>query len=305
MKRPLPAPHSGVTFVEFLVALVIGAAIIAAAVIGFGTIAQSPTRGGRIDVTLPGTTHNAFFGTPASYVTIGQNPNYFQAAQARRMKDRLMADVSASSAVFVLGRNGGSSIRPSSLTVPADFDFRNVSTPADFAEFLGEALPAAASVFNPAQQSGALNTTNATIFLLTGLRSVSQGANTIFLISTYEMDFVPTTSPAGVYASVRRYSSDPAVPTDYYQVFYPDESNTSNAFRPLAAFFERQAMGTGSIFGVAPNHPFSFVWWPDPLVSYLSGRPVQSGTVGTPRASYANMAGRTSLFMVLPTFPSL
>lgn len=305
MKRPPPAARSGVTFVEFLVALVIGAAVITAAVIGFGTIAQSPTRGGRIDVTLPGTTHNAFFGTPASYVTIGQNPNYFQAAQARRMKDRLMADVSASSAVFVLGRNGAGGIRPSSLAVPANFDFREVTTPENFAVFLGDSLPAAASVFDPDQQAGALATTNATIFLVTGLRNVSQGTNTLFLISTYEIDFVPTTSPSGTYASVRRYSTDPAIPTDYYQVFYPDDSNTTNAFRPLAAFFEREALGTGSVFGVAPNHPFTFVWWPDPLVSHLSGRPVLSGTSGTPRATYANMAGRTSLFMVLPTFPSL
>ena len=92
------------------------------------------------------------------------------------------------------------------------------------------------------------------------------------------------------------------MPTDYYHAYFPDEANGANGFRPLAAFFPRAAAGGGA-FALANNYPFSFAWWPDPLSSKLSGPPVPSGS-GVP-SSYNNMAGRTGLFFVLPTFPPL
>lgn len=291
-----------------LVAAAIGAALIAAAVIGFSVISGLPLRQGTVNVTLPSGVIQNFYGTNGSFLTIGPNPNYFQAAQARRMKDRLIEDVGAASAVFCLGRNvtGSPAIRPDQLSVPSGADFRNYATPATFRNFLTNTDSGFASVF-PAQQSGALlRTTNASVYLVGTLATVLNYSNSLTILATYEIDFVPTVTPAGgVVASVRRYSgTNHAVPTDYYHAYYPDESNGSNGFRPLAAFFGRKAAGS-SVFSVAVNQPFTFLWWPDPMVSLLRGGSVPSTSDESARLNYTNMAGRTSFFFVLPAFPSL
>jgi hypothetical protein len=122
------------------------------------------------------------------------------------------------------------------------------------------------------------------------------------------MDFVPSVEPAGgTVASVRRYSgTNTSVPTDYYHVFYPGTANGTDGFRPLAVFFGRTAADEdgNDPFAVAVNQPFTFVWWPDPLVSRLGGGAVPVSSTNA-RGNYSNMAGRTSLFFVLPAFPSL
>lgn len=303
MKTTPQSRNSGLTFVELLVTLVIGAGLIAAAAIGFATVSGAPTRGGRIDVNIGSTNHTALYGAATNYITVGQNPNYFQGGQARRMKERLMSEVAAGSAVFVLGRNTVGGGRPSTIPVASGVDFRTNTTPSAFRNFLVEAIPSLSSVY-PATQSGALTNNNISIFILRGLNSISTGANTLNVVSVYEVDIVPAVSPAGTFASVRRYGTNASVPTDYYHIFYSGDSNETNPFRPLAAFFGRSgATNTPAVLNVAPNSPFSFVWWPDPLVTYLSGRPVTTATSGTARAEYANMATRTSFFFVLPTFP--
>jgi len=301
---------SGFTLVELLVAAAIGAALIAAAVIGFGVVSSLPLRQGTVNVSLPSGVIANFYGTNFATLTLGPNPNYFQAAQARRMKDRLMSDVAASSAVFCLGRNvsGSPALRPAEIAVPGGTDFRSHSTPSTFRAFLASADATLGSAF-PAQQDGALrNTTNASIYVVGTLASVSDYTNRLAILATYEMDFVPTVSPTGgTVASVRRYSgTNTSVPTDYYHVYYPEAANGSDGFRPLAAFFGRAAADDdgNDPFAVAVNQPFTFVWWPDPLVSSLGAGQVPGSSTNT-RANYANMAGRTSLFFVLPAFPSL
>lgn len=301
MKTPPNSPESGLTFVELLVAMAVGAAVLAAAVLGFATIANNPMRIGTMDVSIDANLHTTLYGASADTVTLGQNPNYFQAAQAQRMKELLLADTAGSSAVFVLGRNARNDVRLDSIGVPAGYDFRAVSMPTDFRDFLVAAT--STSVYSPTQ-TGALATTNATIFCLGGLQSVSQEENLLYINSFYEIDFVSTTAPEGTYVTVRRFIGDSGVPTDYYHVFYPGDSNTTLPFRPLAAFFGRAGSPSGpALFNIAPNHPFSFVWWPDPLIGFLSGQGGASVTSGTLRAQYANMALRTSLFFVLPAFP--
>lgn len=300
----------GFTLVELLVAAAIGAALIAAAVAGFGVISALPLRQGTVNVSLPSGVIADFYGTNLPLLTLGPNPNYFQAAQARRMKDRLMSDVSAASAVFCLGRNvpGSPSLRPHEIAVPAGMDFRSHATPPTFRDFLASADGALGSAF-PAQQDGALlGTTNASIYVVGTLASVSDYTNRLAILATYEMDFVPTVDPAGgTVASVRRYSgTNTAVPTDYYHVYYPGAVNGTDGFRPLSAFFGRRAADAGGNdpFALAVNQPFTFVWWPDPLVSTLGAGAVPGASTNA-RANYTNMAGRTSLFFVLPAFPSL
>jgi hypothetical protein len=296
------------TLVELLIAAAIGAAVIGAAVVGFAVVSQSSVREGAVNVTLPSGVVANMYGTNSSFVTVGANPNYFQSAQARRMKDRLLADVSASAAVFSLGRNerGNAASRIFTLDLPGREDFRTNATPQAFRNFLVRTDSSLASIF-PEQQAGALlRTTNATIYAVGYLRDTAEYNNMLTVLATYEVDFVPTVAPAsGTFASVRRYTGTNSAPTDYYHLFYPDEANGADGFRPISAFFSRAAAGgTGDPFARAVNQPFTFLWWPDPLSSKLGGSPVPVAPE-TARDHYTNMAGRTSLFFVLPAFPPL
>jgi len=302
MNRLRPNPNaSAFTLVEILIAAAIGAALITVAVVGFGVITGLSSESGSVNVKLPGSAISDFYGASSSFITVGANPNYYQGLQARLMKDRLGKDVSAGTAVFCLGRNfrGSPAIRPDRLAVPPDTDFRTVTSPSAFRETFSGVLGGF-----PSSQDGALSwAQNASVFILGTLDNVLTYSNNLDVVAVYEVDFVATTEPAGgTFATVRRYSgSNSTVPTDYYHAFYPGEANGGNGFRPLAAFFPRAAAGDDA-FAVATNFPFTFLWWPDPLVSRLEGSAVPSGSG---RASYANMSGRTSLFFVLPTFPPL
>lgn len=303
MPTPSKRKNNAFTIVEILVAAVIGVAVITAAVVGFGVIANLSSESGSVNVTLPPGAIADLYGAGSSFITVGANPNYFQGAQARLLKDRLVKDAAASTAIFCLGRNfrGSSSIRPSSLSVSQGLDFRNVASPSDFRSAFSGQLGSF-----PAGQSGALTwANNVSIFVLGTLDNVAQATNNLSVIAIYEVDFVPTSTPSGgTFASVRRFSgTNSAVPTDYYHAYYAGEVNGSDGFRPLAAFFPRTSTGGGGAFAVATNHPFSFAWWPDPLVSKLGAGAVQSG--GSVPGSYTNMAKRTGLFFVLPAFPPL
>ncbi len=302
-RHPQTTKSNAFTLVELLIAAAIGAAIITAAVVGFGVISNLSSESGSTNVELPGGAISDLYGANSSFITVGANPNYFQGVQARMLKDRLVRDAAAGTAIFCLGRNfrGSPSIRPLSLPVQQNTDFRTNTSP----DALRETFSAQLGAF-PSGQSGALNwATNASIFILGTLDNVLQSSNNLAVLAIYEMDFVPTTEPAGgTFASVRRFSgTNNAVPTDYYHAFYPGEANGANGFRPLAAFFPRSAAGGGGAFDIATNRPFSFAWWPDPLVSKLEGVAVPTGA--TVPGSYANMGDRTGLFFVLPAFPPL
>jgi len=297
------------TVVEILVAAAIGAAVITAAVIGFGVVSQLPLRQTAENISLPTGVMEDLYGTNSSFITLGSNPNYFQAAQARLLKQRLLSDVSSASAVFCLGRNvsGRIAARPQELSIP-QIDFRTNSTPSAFREFLVSADPAFGPIFPTNQADALLATTNASVFIIEGLESTRNATNVLRFLAVYEIDFVATMQPAGgTFASVRRFSgTNMAVPTDYYHIHYSGETNGPNGFRPVAAFFRRAAAasGAGDPFAKASNRPFTFLWWPDPLVSQLCGTPVPSFSAASARGNYANMAGRTSFFFALPAFPS-
>ena len=310
MRKP-PPQIEAFTLVEILVAAAIGAAVITAAVIGFGVISQSPLRQGVVNVVLPAGTVSNLYGVNTNFITLGANPNYFQAAQARRMKDRLVSDAVAASAVFCLGRNaqGTAATRTHELSVSSPRDFRTQATPRGFRDFLVELNGDVEDIF-PEDQGGAqLATTNASLFIVGTLSNILNYSNTLTILATYEVDFVPTIDPpGGTMASVRRYSgTNTSVPTDYYHVYYPEETNGTNGFRPLSAFFGRAAADPNGDdpFATATNNPFTFLWWPDPLVSKLEAGTVPAPSSDSPRANYSNMAERTSLFFVLPAFPSL
>lgn len=307
MNQPKRKRTEAFSLVEILVAAAIGAALIAAAVVGFGVISNLSARGGNVNVSLPDGVIADFYGTNAAFLTLGSNPNYFQAAQARRMKERLLSDASSASAVFCLGRDvrGRPDLRPNEFAVAGNFDFREAATPADWRSSVTN--PSFLSAF-PAGSAGPVTNTNASIFLLGSLSNTTVYSNVLAVVATYEIDFVPTVDPpGGTLASVRRYAgTNTNVPTDYYHAYYPGETNGSDGFRPLAVFFGRRGSDPDGIdvFARASNRPFTFVWWPDPLVAKLGAGSVPAPSTNA-RAHYLNMADRTSLFHVLPAFPPL
>ncbi len=128
----------------------------------------------------------------------------------------------------------------------------------------------------------------------------------------YEIDLLPVTSPAGVYASVRRYVNGGVWDSGYsYSVFYPTATAAGLvAFNPLFVAFERAARaaeGDDAVdrVKVAAGRPFYFIWWPDPSQPSLFASSAESFSGSDPRASYPAMSGRTSFFFAVPMMPAL
>jgi hypothetical protein len=288
------------TFVEVLVALCIGAMVLGAVAMAFSTIVvNGPQRTKAVNVEIGTSVFNNFYGGSQSAVAAGQAPDFGAAAMAEGLREWFCADVSSAVAVFSLGRNGRSSaaMRLSALPVATNFDARTLNSPGAFAVFLDPS----ATVFSP--YTGAMTATNSSTYIL----GRSTNAAEVTVRAIYETDLLATTSPPGVYASVRRYQGTNF--TGYYHVFYPNETN---GFRPLAVFFDRSALTNGSAaadtYRQAANRPFYFLWWPDPAAGTLADRiPYDQAPASTtePRAEYYQIGGKTSLFFVVPAFPPL
>lgn len=289
------------TFVELVVALSIGAVILTVSVLSYrailgGTIGRSI----REDVQMPSGAMAGFYGTNANYVSVSRAPSYSAAAMAESLRERFQQDVSTAVAVFCLGRSDRSSIRPTTLTMATNFDARTLTTPEMFRSFLGSAVSGASTLFQPF--TGVSTNTGLSTFILNTSTNQSQ----VNVRAIYETDFVTTSSPAGIYASVRRYQG--SVCTDYYHVFYP---SGSGSFPVQAAYFERDALAFSGVNDLDRNkralhRPFYFLWWPDPAKPWLaSDLPTEVINSSEPRAGYAGMADRTSFFFVVPAFPAL
>ena len=297
---------SGFTFVEVLVALVIGAAVIMVAVMAYGAIASNgPSR--RMDnVTL--TNASSLYNMTNSLIAVSEAPSYAAVAMAESMRERLLRDIASASAVCCLGRNkpNPSGLRVPSLTNPTDFDVRGMVTPENFRTNLVEPLQNAYVAYSGATT----NSTNLSIYIL----GYSGNTTNVLVKAIYETDLVSlTNNPPGVYASVRRWSgTNNMVVTDYYHVFYPGQANN---FGPLAVFFDQASLQTGTNqildrYRKAAGRPFYFVWWPDParkkLASSYSSETLNNSTTNADtRFYYSGMAGATSFFFVIPVFPPL
>lgn len=285
-------------------ALAIAAGVITTAVIAYQAITQNTSRLGTYGaVRLPEGALFDFYGLPGYYVDAYFAPNYGRVAQAEVLRDAFSEDVSKAGAVFCLARSGraNSARRPSSIPISAAHDARRLDTPEAFQAFLEAALEGTAGFFTAYR--GAAAAQNLSIFII----MPSGSATELSVRAIYEVDFVPTTSPSGTYASVRRYQGTTC--TDFYDIFYPASLGTI-AFRPVVAHFERRSRlatdeGDDDLLKQAANRPFYFLWWPDPAMPTLEIEEGGSFASTDPRSAYANMIGRTSLFMVVPMFPAL
>ncbi|MDX2082248.1 MAG: prepilin-type N-terminal cleavage/methylation domain-containing protein [Terrimicrobiaceae bacterium] len=304
MKRPPNPPSSrapgGFTFVELIVAVALSALVLTATIMAYGTIMRDREGGGlNLDVTLPDELMTDFYGSNGTVVAVSRAPNLSAAAAAESLRLRFVEDVSTATAVFALDRNVPSTYRPATLAL-GGFDPRTLSSPEDFRDFLASEAPETTAIFQGFE--GASVGSGSTVFIL----NTSDSATTLNVRAVYETDLITTTSPAGIYASVRRYAG--GICTDYYHVFFP---GAAGGMAPLLAYFERRALplsGDQAVdrFRVAAERPFYFIWWPDPSSRTLSSTlPAELLASSDPRQAYANQAGRTSFFFVVPAFPSL
>ncbi len=301
---PRISRRAALTYVEIVVALAISAVVCTVAMIAYGTIVNRADLGRSVseDVVLPSGAMFNFYGSNATTVAVSRAPNFAASAMAESLRERLYADVATATAVFVLARNDRttSATRPSTLPLATSVDARTLTTPDAFRTQFVTAIPAAAMVFTTYE--GATSTTGTSLFVL----NTSGNSTSLTVRAIYETDLVATTTPAGVYATVRRYQGGTC--TDYFHVFYPDETNS---FSPLAAYFQKSALpltGNATVdrYRNAAERPFYFLWWPDPSRPNLaSDLPAEAITSGEPRAGYATMADRTSFFFTVPAFPAL
>ncbi len=296
-------PAHGFSLVELLVTIAIGAGVLAAAVLIYASIASARSSSGSFGTIPIGTDAvENFYGEEGGDVLTYYAPNYGRATRAEVLREQLSEDLKSTSAVFILSRNELNTVRPDTIPIPEGTIVQNIDTPERFREFLAVAIPESADIFE--SYRGAAPGTNLTLFLL----RPSGAATELWLRAIYEIDFVESADPEGTYASVRRYVGDALV--DFYDVFYPEGGGGAD-FLPVAACFERRALATTveapaiDAFKKAGNSPFYFVWWPDPAARFLKGSPGASFTASDPRSYYASMGGRTSLFFVIPMFPSL
>jgi len=291
--------RSAFTFVELVVAMCIGAAVIMVAVLAYGAISRNGPSRRQSNVSL--TNAAAFYGTASNLIAVSEAPSYAAAAMAESMRERLLSDIASASAVCCLGRNkpNPSGLRVTNITLPTNFDVSGMVTPENFRTNLIEPLQNAYVAYSGATT----NSTNLSIYIL----GYSGTTNNVLVKAIYETDLVSlTNNPPGVYASVRRYVGP--VMTDYYHVFYPGQANN---FSPLAAYFDQASLGSSGTASIdryrqAAGRPFYFVWWPDPARKNLaSSYGPESLTNSNPRWDYSGMDGATSFFFVIPAFPPL
>lgn len=260
-------------------------------------------------------------------LTVHTAPSYgSQAPTANTMRERFWEDVERSAGVFPLARNTLNTVRPTSIPLPTEHNGQTVQTVDNFSLLLNAAYPAAFEIYLPARNYS--NATSASVYVL----QPSSTENSIDVRSIWEIDLL-NAWPVGVdssvepkvystFASVRRYVG--TTRTDYFHVYYPGDSSTINgglrglpntAFGPLFVIFERKA-GLNIVepdadkFKKASEHPFFFMWWPDPALPFKAINidsttyNISTAAATDPRIAYFNMGIRTSYFFVVPMFPA-
>jgi len=305
MERRIPGNRRGFSLVELLAALAIGAGVITVGVLIFQNLTGGSKPQGSFErVTLGASVVENFYGLNQAAIDVWVAPNFGRRAQAELLRDQFWTDVASANAVFCLGRAEGvlNETHPTAIAVDAGFLGQSLELPDDFRTLLAASVPSSAATFSAYR--GVSSAENASIFIL----QPSDGVTELSVLAVYDIDMIATTTPPGIYASVRRYEGD--VLTDFYDVFYPSGIGTV-AFNPVVVAFERMArlsVDEGSDVDrlkVAEKRPFYFIWWPDPAMPELKGLDSGSFSSGDPRASYPNMGSRTALFFAVPMFPAL
>ncbi len=309
----------GFSAMELLLAVSIGAGVILAASVAYGTLTRNqPRAGNSAVVTLGVNTISNFYNLSQATISTAVAPSFGSLAEAEDMRERFLADTLSATAVYCLSRSGLNSFRPYSIAYNPQSDLV-LENSLNFRQHLINKNLVTASVFT-AKRNYDATSTNASIFVM----GYSSDPTVLIVNAIYEIDVLRATSPStGYYASVRRYTasaSSAAALTQYYAVYYPPPQaptsglkvDTEN-FAPIWVSFERSnradKVETTDIdrFKVAHEKPFYFIWWPDPAAKNL-GMQFASDSAYAPtqaKQAYNHMGGRTSFMFTVPVFPAL
>ncbi len=328
---PSSRRRAGFSLAELLVALALGAAVIGATTVAYGTLLRTqPRAGATATITLTTTLLTAFYGLNQSTLNVNVAPNYGVLARAENIREKFHADTLGATAVFCLSRatDVPNTYHPFQIAHnPATDTQAHIDGPEKFRAHLVAKALVTATAFT-AVRNTSTTAPNASIFVLTysdAYTSATGGTGNMLRVkAVYDIDLVRSNSPLGYYASVKRWAAPSATAsstlTDYYDIFYPlsPQANgtpgawatTTDSFLPLWVAFERNFTTESTsidAFKKAREHPFYFIWWPDPAAKTLSlyGGTTSAYTVADPRKNYNLMAGRTSFMFTVPIFPTL
>lgn len=333
--------NAGFSAAEMLVATTLGAIVIGAAALAYSTLMSGQRQYTQVStVRLPSGALTNFYSLSGTNVSTYMAPNFGSVARAESLREKFIADVEQSIAVYCLyrGTNVFNTTRPA--TIPSPPYGTVLDTPEAFRAYLATAVPTSATTFAsyrciPLQPSITSATPSFTIFML----GYSANATTIPVLAVYDVDFVQATNPngtgtvIGTYASVRRYVSGAL--SAYYDIIYPTAvqktltgtTTLTEGWNPPVVAFERRSRlavtetatpGIFDRFKVAAEQPFYFIFWPDPaednLALPLNSSPYVTASAANvlngsylatdPRRAYNHMAGRTSFMFTVPMFPS-
>lgn len=318
-------PHPrGFTTIELLLAMALGALVVGAAAIAYGTMSRNIPKGGNTaTVTLDVSRLTNYYGLAQTSVVASVAPNYGTAIRAEDLRERFNADILTATAVFPIARTAVNSYRPATIAFDPLVD-GIPDTPKKFRDLIvGKGLVSSSVYLDKRNYDD--TSPNCTIFII----GYSGDPTVLNVNAVYDIDVDKVTSPKGFYASVKRYvatATSAARLTAYYDVFYPPYNGlgmdgqavtwptTSDKFAPLWVSFESQSRKNVTPpesadierFKVAREKPFHFIWWPDPAAPTLGlYRSNNNGYPATnPRRIYNHMGGRTSFMFVVPQFPA-
>ncbi len=314
---------SGFTFVELVVALGIGAMVIAVSIMAYGTINSQGTSRRQVNVNIGINNAFSFYGWTDPQTAVSEAPSFASAAMANSLREQFLSDISSASAVVCLARNlpNANGLRVTNIVIPTNIDVRTLVNPDNFRTNLIDTSGAVYTNFSTnALRNGATVATNLSVYIL----NAADNSTNITVDAIYESDWVAVTNaPVGVYASVRRYVGTSM--TGYYHVFYPQvDSRATNSdaglpFTPIqrpnslpcAAYFSMSNTSSTNTFSRAENRPFYLVWWPDPMNRTILPQapyPGQANKILSPANAsdyYTLQFGASSYFFVVPAYPPL
>jgi len=316
----------GFTSVELLLVLALSAVVLGGAVVSYGTLVRSqPSASRAVTVPLGLQRIQNFYGTSASTLNVAMAPQYGALSQAEELREQFVADTLIATAVYCLPRGNINTWRPSVIAYNSTLH-DELDTPQKFLSHVVSHAGAPATLYDDFRNPGiGTPAQNASIFIL----GYSKYAGYLKVNAIYDIDvirFTASTEPAGIYASVKRYSDSVGAPSAAtltyvggYEVFYPpsvpDATRATqwsrDGFTPLFVTFERSARlalrespAIFERFKRASERPFYFIWWPDPSARHL-GEIATTLPASDPRQAYNHMAGRTSFMFTVPMFPAL
>ena len=291
----------GFSLTEVMITSAIAACLMTGISLVFGVIGKN-LKNQNTTISRVNIGHNVlknYYDIESSSINTYSAPSYGRAATADRLKSRFYEDITDSSGVFCLAREGLNTLRPAYIPLDLNIDARVLDSPESFRLHLAKVMTQSQEVFIPWR--GVSNSSNGSIFIL----SSSGFEGFIGVRAIYDIDFHQSESPVGTYASVKRYAWNSL--TDYYDVFYPDNIN-DESFSSVFAFHERKIRrvileGDMDNYKNAEEMPFYFIWWPDPSSNHFQSQSSMA-SITEAKINYGQLASQTNYFFTVPLFPS-